>query len=44
MQPPPSFRRSKIATMKPNLPVEGWQNCFHDKAANGCEKLGKKNL
>jgi hypothetical protein len=30
MSPPPSFRHSKIATKKPNLPVKGWKNCFHD--------------
>ena len=28
MQPPPSFRRSKIATKKPDLPVKGWEGCF----------------
>lgn len=29
MQPPPSFRRSKIATKKPGFPM-GWKGCFHE--------------
>mmetsp|Transcript_9815 Transcript_9815/g.10864 ORF Transcript_9815/g.10864 Transcript_9815/m.10864 type:complete len:1205 (-) Transcript_9815:65-3679(-) len=30
MPPPPSFRRSKIATKKPDLPTKGWKHCFHE--------------
>ncbi len=41
MQPPPSFRRAKIATTKPDLPVEGWQNSFHASDKSDSEKLGE---
>ncbi len=30
LPPPHSFRRTKIATNKPDLPVKGWKNCFYD--------------